>query len=148
MRHAEASFNAPTDRERPITEFGLGQTKQLIMAHASKFSDINRVWSSNLKRAKQTTGIVTEILGLESSVKPFLAPSDDVEKVLGELQALTETDCLLIVSHQPLVGELVGYLLHGNIHHAHPYATSEIVALELDLYEPGMASLTGRYLPV
>lgn len=147
MRHAQASFNAPSDRERLITQLGGDQTKELILEHAQKLSDINMVWSSDLKRAKQTAGIVAEILGLDSAEKKFLSPDGDVRRVLSELQGLNATDCLLVVSHQPLVGELVGYLLDGNMQHAHPYATSELIALELDMIEPGMASMVGQYLP-
>jgi phosphohistidine phosphatase len=147
MRHAQASFNASTDRERQITQLGVDQTNQLIQEHASVLSEINLVWSSDLKRAKQTASIVTELLGLDSFEKTFLSPDGDVQKVLAELQRLHATDCLLIVSHQPLVGELVGYLLNGNMRYAHPYTTSEMIALDLDLYEPGMATLSKQYLP-
>lgn len=145
MRHAQAAFNAPSDRDRQITQLGADQTKELVLKHADKLSDINMVWSSDLIRAKQTAGIVTEILGLDSTEKAFLSPDGDVKQVLSKLQALGETDCLLIVSHQPFVGELVSYLLDGNIQHGHPYDTSELLALELDMFEPGMASMVGQY---
>ena len=147
MRHAQASFSAPSDRERHITELGADQTKRLILEHASGLADINLVWSSDLKRAKQTATIATEILGLTSSEKTFLSPDGDVRKVLIELQQLSEKDCLLIVSHQPLVGELVSYLMSGDLRHAHPYTTSEVIALDLDMFEPGMASMVGQYFP-
>tara|TARA_R110001599_G_C11993095_1_gene636241 strand:+ start:199 stop:660 length:462 start_codon:yes stop_codon:yes gene_type:complete len=147
MRHAQASFNAPSDSERSITLLGADQTKELILEHAGKLADINLVWSSDLKRAKQTAAIVTEMLGLEPSEKTFLSPDGDLRKVLSELQNLRATDCLLLVSHQPLVGELVGSLLDGNIRRAHPYSTSEVIALKLDMFEPGMATLVGQYLP-
>lgn len=146
MRHAQAAFNAPSDREREITQNGADQTKELILKHADKLSDINLVWSSDLTRAKQTASVVTEILGLESSEKSFLSPDGDPRIVLGELKDLNLSDCLLIVSHQPLVGELVSYLLSGNMHRAHPYDTSELLTLELDMFEPGMASMVGQYL--
>jgi phosphohistidine phosphatase len=147
MRHAQASFNAPSDRERQITPYGIDQTKELVLEHANTLTDINLVWSSDLIRAKQTAGIVTGVLGLDLSEKVFLSPSGNPQRVLSELQGLSATDCLLIVSHQPLVGELVSYLLHGNIQHAHPYTTSEMIALELDMFEPGMATLFKQYLP-
>ena len=84
MRHAQASLNTPSDRERKITEHGADQTKALILKHADKLSDINLVWSSDLIRAKQTAGIVTEILGLYATVITFLSPDGYVKHVLSK----------------------------------------------------------------
>ena len=57
MRHAQASFNAPSDRERPITDAGIKQTQNLLLANRDNISDINLIWSSDLLRAKQTAGL-------------------------------------------------------------------------------------------
>tara|TARA_R110001592_G_scaffold341474_1_gene630551 strand:+ start:23395 stop:23844 length:450 start_codon:yes stop_codon:yes gene_type:complete len=147
MRHAQASFSAPSDRERPITESGIKQTKDLLKAHRHQISDINLIWSSDLLRAKQTAGLVSETLNIEPSEKSFLTPDGDVLQVLAELQKLDVDDCLLIVSHQPLVGELASSLLNGNTQQAHPYATSELIALDMDISGQGMATLASQYLP-
>lgn len=148
MRHAQASFNAPSDRERPITEKGIEQTKRLISENKSSLADVNLIWSSELLRARQTAELVSECLNLNSTQKDFLSPDDDVRQVVHELKKLDDDICLLIVSHQPLVGELVSYLVNANVHQAHPYATSEVMALEMEYLEPGMASLLKQYLPI
>jgi phosphohistidine phosphatase len=148
MRHAQASFRAPSDRERPITESGIKQTNDLLLVNRDQISDINLIWCSDLLRAKQTAGLVSEALKIEATEKPFLSPDGDLRLVLAELEKLSSDDCLLVVSHQPLVGELVSALLNGNIHQAHPYATSEVLALELDVVGLGMATLGKQYLPV
>jgi phosphohistidine phosphatase len=148
MRHAQASFSAPSDRERPITELGIIQTKALLSANSDQFSDVNLIWSSDLLRAKQTASLVSDALKLEANEQLFLSPDSDVKQVVDALQGLDPNTCLLIVSHQPLVGELVSFLIKGNVHHAHPYTTSEILELELDFVDAGMASLVKQYLPV
>ena len=147
MRHAQASFNASSDRERPITDKGIKQTEDLLSEYADELAHVNQIWSSTLLRAKQTAGLLSEKLNLPVIEKHFLSPDDDVKSVLEALRTLPNDICLLIVSHQPLVGELVSCLLHGNIHQSHPYATSEILALEIDIIEPGMANLVKQYLP-
>tara|TARA_R110001592_G_scaffold319321_1_gene596869 strand:- start:22307 stop:22771 length:465 start_codon:yes stop_codon:yes gene_type:complete len=147
MRHAQASFNAPSDRERPISESGIKQTKDLLVTNHDQISDINLIWSSDLLRAKQTAGLVSDSLKIEAVEKPFLTPDGDIRQVLAELEKLGSVDCLLIVSHQPLVGELVSSLVHGHIHQAHPYDTSEMLALECDVIGLGMATITKQYLP-
>ena len=148
MRHAQASYSAPSDRERPITESGIQQTKDLLLKNSDQFSDINLIWSSDLLRAKQTAGLVSEALNIKAEEKNFLTPDSDVNQVLVALEKLSSDDCLLIVSHQPLVGELVSSLVHGNIRQAHPYATSEILGLGLELVGLGVAKLDKQYLPV
>ncbi|MFT6905576.1 MAG: phosphohistidine phosphatase [Oleiphilaceae bacterium] len=147
MRHAQASFSAPSDRERPITESGIKQTNDLLLANRDQISDINLIWCSDLLRAKQTAGLVSEALKIEAIEKLFLSPDGDIRQVLVELDKLSSDDCLLVVSHQPLVGELVSSLLNGNSNRAHPYATSEVLALELDVLGLGMATLVKQYLP-
>lgn len=147
MRHAQASFNASSDRNRPITDNGVEQTKRLLNDHAESLSQVNQLWSSDLLRARQTAEIVSDKTNLAVHEKHFLSPDGDVKAVLDELRSLPSEICLLIVSHQPLVGELVSFLLNGNVHQSHPYSTSEILELDLALYEPGMASLITQYLP-
>lgn len=147
MRHAQASFNAPSDRERPITERGVEQTKDLLRKVSKELSDVNSIWSSELLRAKQTASLVGEALGLQPVEQTFVSPDDDVRRVIEEINKLDSGTCLLVVSHQPLVGELVSFLVNGNAHQSHPYTTSEIIALDMEYVEPGMAVLSKQYLP-
>jgi len=147
MRHAQASFGAVSDRERPITQYGTEQTKRLLLEHQDSFLHVNKLWSSDLLRAQQTAQIVSGHINVTAETHTFLSPDGDVKSVLDRLRQLPHDTCLFIVSHQPLVGELVSCLLYGNIHQAQPYATSEVLALELDLFEPGMASLVKQFLP-
>lgn len=147
MRHAQASFDAMSDRERPITQYGTEQTKRLLLEHQDSFFDVNHLWSSDLLRAKQTAEIVSKQIDVAAVEQTFLSPDADVKSVLDMLRPLPNDACLFIVSHQPLVGELVSCLLYGNTHQAHPYTTSEILALELDFFEPGMARLVKQFLP-
>lgn len=148
MRHGQASYQANSDRERPLTEMGIYQTQALLQANLEKFSDVKVIWSSDLTRAKQTARIASEILNTEAIEKSFLSPDDEVRYVLSQLESLDEDTCLLIVSHQPLVGELVSLLLHGNVYQSHPFTTSEVLALECSLPQPGLANLVAQFLPV
>lgn len=147
MRHAQASFSAPSDRDRPITELGITQTKNLLLTKNDQFSDVNLIWCSDLLRAIQTASLVTDALTLEAVEKTFLSPDGSVKQVVEALQRIESEACLFIVSHQPLVGELVSFLVNGNVHNAHPYTTSEILELELDVVAAGMARITKQYLP-
>ncbi len=146
-RHGQASFEAESDFERPLTDRGRSDTAKLLELHRDAFSGVQQAWSSQLRRAKETMQVFEAGLSLTADQKPFLSPDSDVKKVMREIQ---KADCesLLIVSHQPLVGELVSMLIEGNPYRAHPFATSEVVVLDLELAEAGMASLVSDFIPV
>lgn len=147
MRHAQASFNAPSDRERPLTESGIEKTKELLALHVEDLASVNMLWSSDLLRAQQSAALVAEALGFKVSEKSCLTPDGQISHVLSELQGLHPEDTLLLVSHQPLVGELVSYLVSGNVYQAHPFTTSELLELEFEYPGPAMARICKQYLP-
>lgn len=147
MRHAQATFSAPSDRERPLTESGIKKTQELLSLHKDDLASVTVIWSSDLLRAQQTAALVNKQLAVQVIEKSCLVPDGQINEVLAELQALNVRDTLLIVSHQPLVGELVSYLVSGNIYQAHPFTTSEVLALEFDYHGPSMATLSKQYLP-
>ena len=72
----------------------------------------------------------------------------DAKRVLKKLQSLDDEASVLIVSHQPLVGELVSVLCEGNVYAAHPYVPSEIVVIECEVAEPGMGAIVGNFQPL
>jgi len=146
-RHGQASFNANSDSERPLTQTGIEQTKRLVNNYLADLADVDAVWSSDLKRAKQTASIYAQQLSLEVQEKNFLTPDDEPEMVLKNLHSQDANSTLLIVSHQPLVGELVSLLCDGNVYNAHPYTTSEVVVIECDIAEAGLGTKVANYLP-
>ena len=146
-RHGEATFNAPSDRERALTDNGVKACQALIEAQQAAFSGVTQLWSSDLVRAQQTAAIYAEKLGLETQTREYLAPDYDAEEVIEALAKEAFTGDLLLVSHQPLVGDLVSVLASGNVFDAHPYVTSEIVVLELDEWAKGCATKIAEYRP-
>ena len=146
-RHGEASFNAPSDRERPLTPNGISITQKLRDDHLAELAQAQLIWSSDLRRAQETATIYAEKLNLNIDTKNFLSPDCEADRVLRKLQALDADACVLIISHQPLVGELVSLLCEGSIYMAHPYTTSEIVVVECELAEKGLGSIKEQFLP-
>jgi len=146
-RHGEASFNAPSDRERPLTQNGLAVTARLADKHMQDLQPVSRIWCSDLVRAKETASIYAEILSHAAEPKSCLAPDCEPEEVLEELQSLTPEESLLIVSHQPLIGDLVSFLCVGNVYESHPFMTSEIVVLECETFVRGTARLVSDFRP-
>ncbi len=147
-RHGEASFNAPSDRERPLTERGIKATRDLAERHKDAYAEVTEIWCSHLVRARETAAIYGKLLGLTPQPKDFLAPDCEPEEVLKELNAHQQTGDLMIVSHQPLVGDLVSWLCAGNVFDGHPYSTSEMLQLEAEVFSRGTAKITADFLPL
>lgn len=146
-RHGQASFDAESDRVRPLTSIGVSETQALRDKYSEELKQVQAIWASDLKRANETACIYADKLGLEIETKNFLSPDCEASRVLNKLQDTAPDASLLIVSHQPLVGELVSLLCEGNIYAAHPYATSEIVVVDCDIAAPGMGAIAGNFLP-
>ena len=70
----------------------------------------------------------------------WLTPDTPVARTLEELALLEEGDWLL-VSHQPLVGELASCLLHGHRQQPLAMATASLAVFEAALPLAGMMAL-------
>ena len=145
-RHGEASFDAESDYSRPLTDRGITQTRRLLEEHIEELKTIRSIWASPLLRAQQTAKIYADVLACEVQTQTFLTPDSSPASVLRQLEKV-DSDQLLLVSHQPLVGELASFLLEGNLYSSHPFITSELVVFECELMAPGMASIVADYMP-
>ncbi|MNJ72988.1 hypothetical protein D3C77_697140 [compost metagenome] len=71
---------------------------------------------------------------------PWLTPDSDPQAVIAELDKLGLEEVLL-VSHQPLVGTLVGLLEHGHYRTPAPMSTASLAQLEGDWPLAGLMTL-------
>lgn len=147
-RHGQASFNAENDHARALTPVGIQETGHLFNAHRQEFEQVEYIWASPLVRAQQTARILSaqNVQGIETTA--ILTPDEEPENVLQALAVLSMRASVLLVSHQPLIGDLVSLLVHGNLYDPHPFATSEIVVLDVPSLTPGAARIVADYLPV
>jgi len=67
------------------------------------------VWASQALRSQQTA----KALGLPYAVKPELNPINHVEELPALIAAHKGSDYLILVGHQPWLGQLCSYLLNG-----------------------------------
>ena len=149
-RHGEATFNAPSDRERPLTPYGITATTALIDRHEKEFLGIQRIWSSELTRAIETATIYSNKLNIDVTRHRFLAPEAQLELIIERLQWYAQEAKgapLLMVSHQPLIGDLVSVLCFGNVYDPYPFITSEVALLECDIPAPGLCELKATFRP-
>jgi len=142
LRHGEAQNRARTDAERELTDNG----REEVLSSAAHLLGQPLRWiiASPYVRARQTAELVRQALGFADSVVtvPWLTPDSDPRKVLQNLD-LYAADDVLLVSHQPLVGSLIGLAVHGNLQHAHAMHTASLAELDADFPLAGVMQLVG-----
>ena len=112
MRHGEAvpHGSRPHDSERELTDHG--REEVLHSAALLMGQPLTAIYASPYLRAQQTAQLVRETLGFEPEIRivEWLTPDTDPDKVAEQLVSVSEA---LLVSHNPLVGNLLSYLQHG-----------------------------------
>lgn len=140
LRHGEAQPQAPSDAERELTAHGRDE----VLSSAAHLlgKSVTRIIASPYIRAQQTAELVHQVLGLQEPILTvsWLTPDIDPKVVLSHLDKYSSEDVLL-VSHQPLVGSLVGGLVHGHYHDAEPMSTASLAELEGDFPLAGLMEL-------
>ena len=110
VRHAEASHDADRDFDRPLTPSGQVASRLLANWIEKQEYSLNKIFSSEAKRAATTATIISEVLGTslkleeelyESSVRTFL-------KLINEVN--TEIEVCAFIAHNPTITYLAEYI--------------------------------------
>jgi len=114
LRHgiAEDPRLGLADRDRALIPEGRRKLKEVIRLAAAAGVSPGLILTSPYRRAVETAHVAREILGhgQELVTVAALVPGGDPEEVWTDIRALREEQ-LLLVSHEPLCGRLLGYLL-------------------------------------
>ena len=143
MRHGQASWSAPSDKERSLTEQGVREVSDTVAVLADQWVDC--VFVSPYLRAQQTGLIVAEAFGLNVETLDELEPDGNPEKVLD---ALPNSGVVLLASHMPIVGYLTGLLCDGITKNGPSFQTGMALVLEVDILAPGMGRVVDRIVPL
>jgi phosphohistidine phosphatase len=111
LRHAEAELRAATDFDRVLTANGKHQLAQVTGRHASALANVNQVWVSPYVRTQQTLQQIAHLLPASAVIETSedLTPESHVQRLIPLLER-SQGDSVLLISHQPLVGEAVSLL--------------------------------------
>lgn len=144
LRHGEAEPRANSDAERRLTAHG---REQVLRSAARLLGEpLQAIIASPYVRAQQTAALVHGALGLVEPVRtvPWLTPDNDPQQVIAELDRLG-LEHVLLVSHQPLVGALVGLLEQGHCQTPAAMSTATLAELEGDWPLAGLMTLLGLH---
>nr|ACL37090.1 phosphohistidine phosphatase SixA [uncultured bacterium fCS1] len=111
-RHAEA-VEIPLggdDMARALTSRGEKQAARMAAWLDRQLPDSARIWVSPAKRTEQTA----LALGRKFRTSPALGPHGTVEELLQLVLWPQAKGCVLVVGHQPLLGQAIAELLGLN----------------------------------
>ncbi|MDB5993646.1 MAG: phosphohistidine phosphatase SixA [Pseudomonas sp.] len=141
LRHGEAEpYGSRPDSERALTPHG--REEALRSAAELIGQPITAIYASPYLRAQQTAELVREALGFQPDIRTveWLTPDNRPQAVAEQLVSV---DYALLVSHNPLVGNLLGYLQHGHVQQPEAVKTAGLAELEGDLPLAGAMKLNG-----
>lgn len=115
VRHGSA-LPSTMDPERPLSDLGRRQAERLADFLVTAGVHVEEIWHSSKVRACETARILHDrggIGGILSEV-PGLLPSDSIEAIAKQLDAIDEHICL--VSHLPFIAYLAAALTSASAH--------------------------------
>ena len=142
MRHGNAGSYTIPDSARELTVAGRDEVERVISSILDDGHSVGSIASSTYTRAIQTAQIVAakcDQPGYFSQYEAF-TPDTPVNEALQQLEIIF-ADNLLVALHQPLIGRLVGALVHGEAAQSYPLQTASCVCLELDFIAAGCGEI-------
>ncbi|HYK92999.1 MAG TPA: histidine phosphatase family protein [Thermoplasmata archaeon] len=106
----------PSDDDRPLSRIGVPETEEAARGFARIANGAVRVVSSPAVRAYSTAVIFQQALKLSGNVGrwPELAPESPADPVLARVaDEGRAANGLVLVSHEPVLSELIGLALTG-----------------------------------
>jgi len=117
FRHGEAltkgDSSVASDPERPLVEEGIRRTRQSAEGLKTMDLSFDIVFTSPWLRALQTAEIVCDVLGIKDKLHEMdqLAGDRSVADVMLALAKQNQHENVMLVGHNPLLGEIAAYVL-------------------------------------
>jgi phosphohistidine phosphatase len=113
LRHGEAIDRDAwqgEDSERPLTEDGVKRLRKVLKA-SKRVIKAHEIWTSPWKRARETAEMASTFWKLPLREAAWLAGGAAIAKERAE--HLRDDYDVILVGHEPDLGELIGYLCGG-----------------------------------
>ena len=110
-RHADAEYSSP-DIARTLTDKGRKQAKRMAAWLKPRLPEGTHILVSPASRAQQTA----VALNMDFSTLDAIAPGASAQALLAAAGWPAQGGCVLLVGHQPSLGETAALLLSGQPH--------------------------------
>lgn len=127
------------DADRRLTEVGVRRFRRAALGLKRLGIVPDVILSSPLIRAEQTAQLLVAVLAPELAVEiyPPLAPGNQISEVLAGLRAYRRARHIMLVGHQPDLGELASHLLTGSASVVSlPFKKGGVAAIEVTALPP------------
>ena len=141
VRHAIAvPHGTPgvAEDDRPLTKDGIRKMNEAARGLRALGCIPDVILTSPLPRAKQTADILVQFLGKQIPLRLFdaLAPSGTHSDVYKEMRRHQEVGSLMLVGHQPSLGEIAGEIAWGSPEHYVELKKGGACAINVDAQTP------------
>ena len=137
MRHGEAEQKALSDPARELTRKGVMDNRSVIAKLSQHAPEIDRALTSPYQRARQTcSALQVSYPQLSFEVSEALEPEAGVYDLLDEIEKIDVMQVFLI-SHNPLISNLLALLVDGTLATSSDMETSHIACVSMDIVAPG-----------
>jgi len=142
MRHGDASWQAPSDSQRPLSDLGQAQVQGQAQAASVDWHGYEQLFASPYLRTQQTSQILQRALQADwlQTNTALVTPGGDCDAVQAFLLAQPQLDSV-IVTHQPLISCLIGYFCQGDIYAGEPMLPASLAVLSGDVFARGCMQL-------
>lgn len=139
LRHGMTS-NAEEDADRELTDVGIREVKDVIKLRRDELSAVTKIYSSPLKRVRQTLYIAAEILGMQGQIveSSYLTTGSrlpEIKQFASELDF--DASGVLVSSHQSCTSILVLWLTGEDI----LIPNGSLLAIDVDEAEQGAGKI-------
>jgi len=151
MRHGLAAdpVRGVNDADRALTEEGVRKTTRVAIGLKRLGVELDAVLSSPFRRAEETARLVADIVSPTVAVElyPALSAGAAAPDILEGLKPARRDTRLLLVGHQPDLGELASYLMTGSASLAPlPFKKAAVAAITVTDLPPRAAGLLEWFL--
>jgi len=139
LRHGMTS-NADADEDRELTETGVSEVEDVVNLRRDDLSGITRIYSSPLKRVKQTLYIAKRLIGFAGSIEtsPYLKTGSRLPEIVSFANELDfDGGDVLVSSHQSCTSILVLWLTGEDI----LIPNGSLLAIDVDKPEQGAGTI-------
>lgn len=142
MRHGDASWQAPSDSQRPLSDLGQLQVQLQAQTEHIDWQGYQQLFASPYLRTQQTSQILQQTLdsNWRQTNTELVTPGGDPSVVQEFLLSQDQIDTV-IVTHQPLVSCLIGYFCHADIYAGEPMMPASVAVLSGDVFAKGCMQL-------
>ncbi len=141
MRHGEAEPQGQSDQTRELTRKGVTDTRGVMEKLKARSPQIERAMMSPYQRARQTiTSLRIVAPNLRYEVNQNLVPDASVYDLLDSFETIDVMQ-LFLVSHNPLLSNLLSLIVDGTLETNRHMGCSEIACVSMDIAAPGCGEL-------